>query len=635
MITTLRRYLDTWPVRAFFIIMIASFVFWGVGDIVKLAGTSTWVAQVGGQTIEAMALQTEFQRSMAVVSRDLPAGQEPSPDMRRRVANDTLQRMISQAALGSEMQGLRIITPDAAVAEYARSMPAFRGPDGAFSKTVFDAVLRNNGLNEPRFLDMLRGDLAQRQLLGSISAGAAASELSVTPLYLSEFETRSADTLEFALAAAPEPPPPDDATLQRWYDNHPDLYMTPELRRIKAIVLSPISLARELDATDAELRTAFEQNRARYVTQAKRSAQVIAVDDEAKAKALAETWRVTEDWTAMQTAAQAEGASAVAIDDATEAQFPDASLSKAVFATAPGAVSDPVKGSLGWFIVKVTNAVAGQEPTLADVHQQVRDQVIAEKAADLMYDRANKVDNLLGNGTNFDDLPGDLGLAGLAGTMDRDGNTTEGTPAPIPGGAELRAAIIAAAFQARVGDPPRLTEVATPSAGGSAYYALIVEEITPAALKPLDTVRDRVLEDWKADQQRRSQEEAASRMLAAVKGGQTFSDASVVAGLVPRLTPLMTRGQPGEGVARELHRAIFTLKMGDATMVETAEGFVVAILAELVEPDPKADAAGYDQARAAVTRSLSNDLTVVFTEALRLRANPKIDQKKLDQVAQP
>ena len=635
MITTLRRYLDTWPVRAFFMIMVASFIFWGVGDIVKLAGTSTWVAQVGGQTIEAMALQTEFQRSMAMVSRDLPAGQEPSPDLRRRVANDTLQRMIAQSALSSELRELRIVTPDAAVADYVRAMPAFRGPDGAFSKPVFDSVLRNNGLTEPRFLDMLRSDLAQRQLLGTISAGAAASDLAITPLYMSEFEKRSADTLEFALAAAPEPPPPDDAALQRWYDNHPDLYMTPEFRRIKAIVLSPLSLARDLDATDAELKTAFEQNRTRYVTQAKRSAQVISVDDEAKAKALVETWRATEDWTAMQAAAQAAGASAVAIDDSTEAQFPDPDLSRTVFAAVPGAVSDPVKGSLGWFIVKVTNAVAGREPTLADVQQQVRDQVIAEKAADLMYDRANKVDNLLANGTSFDDMPGDLGLAGLAGTMDREGNTTEGTPAPIPGGTELRTAIIAAAFQARAGDPPRLTEVATPSAGGSAYYALIVEEITPAALKPLDTVQERVLEDWKADQQRRSQEEAASRMLAAVKGGQSFSDAAVVAGLVPRLTPLMTRAQPGEGVAPEVQRAVFGLKLGDATMVETAEGFVVAILAEKVEPDPKADAAGYDQARAAITRSLSNDLTVVFTEALRLRANPKIDQKKLDQVAQP
>src|SRR6201999_2765516 len=121
---------------------------------------------------------------------------------------------------------------------------------------------------------------------------------------------------------------------------------------------------------------------------------------------------------------------------------------------------------------------------------------------DLMYDRANKIDNLLGNGTSLDQMPGDLGLAGVAGTLDAKGNTKDGTPAPIPGPPELKAAMVAAAFQAQKGDPPQLTEVQTPSAGGSAYYALSVEDIIPPAVKPLDAVKQQVTDDWTADQQR-------------------------------------------------------------------------------------------------------------------------------------
>ncbi len=44
---------------------------------------------------------------------------------------------------------------------------------------------------------------------------------------------------------------------------------------------------------------------------------------------------------------------------------------------------------------------------------------------------------------------------------------------------------------------------------------------------------------------------------------------------------------------------MFGLKQGEATMVETPDGFVVAQLAEVVKPDAAADKAGYDQARAA------------------------------------
>ncbi|MGE4045906.1 MAG: peptidyl-prolyl cis-trans isomerase [Acetobacteraceae bacterium] len=635
MITRLRRYLDTWVVRGLFIIMIAAFVFWGVGDIVRVVGTSTWVAQVGNQTIEGQALQAEYQRALSLATRDLPSGQEASPQLRQRVGQETLQRMVTQVAIGQELRDLRIVVPDVALADYARSMPAFRGPEGSFSKAVFDAVLRNNGLTEAQFLDMLRGELAQRQLLGAVSAGATAPDPLVAPLYAAEFEKRAADTATFPFAAAPEPSAPEETALQRWYDNHPDLYMTPEYRRIKAIVLSPLTLAKEINVTDAELQAAFEQNHARYVTPARRSAQVISAPDEAKANALAEKWRSTEDWAAMQATAQADGASAVAIDDATEAQFPDTELSKAVFAASPGAVSDPVKGGLGWYVVKVTQAVAGHDPTLDDVREQVRERVIAEKAADLMYDRANKVDNLLGNGTSLDQMPGDLGLAGLTGTLDAQGNTPEGNPAPIPGGPELKTALVAAAFQTQPGDPPRLIEVATPATGGSAYYALTVEDVIPAARKPFDTVREQVAEDWKNEQQRKSQEEAAARMLAAVKGGQSFSDAATVAGVVPRLTVPTTRSQPAEDMAPEVHRALFTLKKGEPTMVETADAFVVLELAEVIEPDPKADATGYEQAKTAISRSISGDIASIFAEAVRQRANPQVNQKNYDQIVQP
>ena len=62
MITAFRRYLETWVVRGFFLIMVLAFVFWGVGDVVRLIGTSTWVAKVGGQTIEGLQLQDAYQR---------------------------------------------------------------------------------------------------------------------------------------------------------------------------------------------------------------------------------------------------------------------------------------------------------------------------------------------------------------------------------------------------------------------------------------------------------------------------------------------------------------------------------------------------------------------------------------------
>ena len=616
--------------------MAVSFVGWGVsGDIFRLMGPPTWVARVAGQTIEIPTFQAEYQRAMAQQTRNLPAGQEATTDLRRQVGQQTLDRMIAQAALGAELNKLRVVTPDDALAAVVRSMPAFRGSDGKFSRPAFAAALQNAGYTEGRFMTEMRAQIAQEQLLSAVNGSVAASDTEVMPLYDSEFEKRSADMAFFPLSAAPEPAAPDEAALTRWYENHKDSYTTPEFRRIKAIELSPQSLGSEITVTDDELHAAYDEHKADYQTLAKRSAEVISAPDEAKARSLADKWRGGADWTAMQAAATAEGASAIAQDDATEVQFPDPDLAKAVFAGSADAVSDPIKGQLGWFVVKVTKISGGAVTTFDQAKDALQARVLASKAADLMYDRANKLDQLLGNGTTLDNLPSDLGVVGVAGTMDVGGNTQAGTPAPIPGPAELKAAMIAAAFQARQGDPPQLTEVQTPSTGGSAYYALTVESIIPPGEKPFDAVKDQVAEDWKQDQRRRSQEQAATAMMTSVQGGKTFSDAATVAGVTPKLSPQVTRNQGNPEVPPTLQQVMFGLKQGEATMVETGEGFVVAQLVEIVKPDAATDKTGYDQARAAVAKSISGDLANVFVDALRQRSKPEINQQGFDSVVQP
>jgi peptidyl-prolyl cis-trans isomerase D len=633
MITAFRRYLETWVVRGFFLIMVAAFVLWGVGDVVRMVGTSpTWVAKVGDQTVESQQLQEAYQRQMAQITAKLPSGQEPSQEVRNSVAKTTLQQLIGQAALDQELQRLHIVAPDAAVRQSVFATPAFNGPSGQFDRQTFETVLRNNGLTEPRFLDMVRGQLQERQLLEAVTAGAAASESMLHPLYESQFEKRSANTVEFPLAAASEPSGSTEAELQRWYDNHPDQYSAPEYRRIKAVVLSPETLAKDIPITEADLHAAYQQHLSDYVKSEKRSAEVISVSEEAKANALATTWKSGADWGSMQKAAKEAGGTAIALDDATQSQFPDAGLAKTVFGAAQDTVTGPTKGALGWYLVRVVNISAGSTRSFAEVQDLLRNQVLAAKAADMMYDRANKVDNALGTGADLDHMPDNLGLVGVAGTLDAEGETQAGTPAPIPGPPELKAALIKAAFTTPKSEPPQLVEVQTPSTGGSAYYAVSVEDIIPPAVKPFDTVKQQVTDGWTQDQRRRTEEAAATKLLTAVKGGQSLADAATVAGVTVRRTPLVTREARTEGMPAQLVQVLFGLKKGEPTMVETPDGFIVATPAEIVEADPKTDPAGFDQLRTAVIRSIAGDLASVFADALRARAQPRINQAALDNI---
>jgi len=391
--------------------------------------------------------------------------------------------------------------------------------------------------------------------------------------------------------------------------------------------------------SDEDLRAAYDQHKADFQVAEKRSVEVVLGQDEGKTRALAEQWRGGADWSAMQAAAKQAGASAVQLDDAPQTQIPIPALAQAVFAAAPDAVSGPIKTDLGWYVVKVTKVTPGVARSFDQVKDALRREVAEQKAADVIYDRANKVEDALAGGSGLSELPADLGLAAVTGTLDAKGDTPEGHPAPIPGPAELRSAIVAAAFHTKPGEPPHLTEVpGQPEQGQpqvSSYYALAVENITPPAVKPFDQVQEQVKDAATRDAVRHQQEEAAAKILAAVKGGQSLEDAALKAGATMRRLPPVGREGNVEGVPSELVRPLFGLKKGRPTMVETPSGFVVAVLSEIQDPDPDADAAGYAAVRDQLRQSIGNDLESVYVAAVRARDRPRINRRMVDSLAQP
>ncbi len=216
-------------------------------------------------------------------------------------------------------------------------------------------------------------------------------------------------------------------------------------------------------------------------------------------------------------------------------------------------------------------------------------------------------------------------MAAVTGTLDAQGNTPEGQPAPIPGTPALRQAIIAAAFAAKQGDPPR--EVEGPD---QSYYALQVEDVIEPKLKPFAEVEAQVREDWEQAQRRHEQDEAAAKLMTAANASGSLDDAATVAGLRVEKTPPVNRNTPVEHVPPQVQAALFRLKKGETTMVDTPDGFAVVRLAEINEPDPAADPAGTAQLQEALNRALGADVQVVFATALRDRAHPRINRTMLD-----
>jgi len=636
MISMFRAFLGTWAAKVFFLMLIGVFVLWGVGDVFTSRGTDTAVATVGDRRIEVEQLDDAYRRQLFQVTNALGANVEPTPEMRRGIAARALEQLITQVALGVAVADMGLKVPDEALRRAVWQTPAFAGADGQFDRNQFNAVMRNNGLTEQRFLDLMRIELGQRQLMSAARAGATSPETLTRLVYAFQNEKRVADMVEIRLDAAPVPARPEPMVLERWYANNIARFSTPELRRVKAVVLAPETLAGEVAPDEAMLRAAYEARASEFVQPERRSVQVLLSQDEDKARALAERWQGGADWAAMQQAASEAGAAPVELADAVRAEIPAPELTEAIFAAAPDTVAGPVRSQLGWHVLRVTKVTPGATRSFEEVRPLLVAQVQANRAADLLYDRANKVDDLLAGGAALDELPGDLGLGAVTGTLDSQGRTADGAPAPIPGSDALRAALVQNAFQTAPGEPPRLIEAPRRPGTIAGFYALVVEAVVPPAPQPYEAVADRVLEDWTQAEIRRTQEEAAAKMLAAVKGGQSLADAAVLADLPVRRLPAVSRGaRAADEVPLQLVNPLFNLKAGETTMVATVDGFVVAVLAEVEPAQPDADPVGYGLVRDAMAQAVADDVQALLTAGLRARTRPQVNQTMIDRIVQP
>ncbi len=624
MLAWVRTLLENWVARAFFALLVVVFVFWGISNVVTLAGTKTIVAHVGDASIDVAQVQAGYQ---AALDAARAKGGQPDETARRQLAQDALADVIRQTILRNEEKRLGVSVPDDAVRQAIAAIPAFQ-TNGTFDSAKFNDVLSQNHMAPSRFVAQVKGNVGARQLLPAVLGGVAAPAPLVAQIFDFVAEQRTAEMVTVKFASQPAPQPPADAVLLRYWRNHSPDFTAPEYRTIKLVVLSPEMLATHEIVPQASIDAAFARAVATQPLVDLRSVQVIMAPDLAASSRLQAAWKGGASWASMTAMAKGFGANALELNDTQKAGIPAATLADAVFSAPVGVVNGPIAGANGMFLFRVTKARSGAANE-AVLRGQITQQLQLQRAqADVAKD-VDKLQDALAGQTPLDQLPGDLGLAAVQGTLDANGNTPAGTPAPLPGSDALKSAIVKAAFAAHPHDPAQLI-----NGPAGSYFALSVDTVVPPAIEPYDQARAKVLAAWQQAEISREAEVRAAALLAAVKGGQTLDAAASAAGLAVSMSAPLTRNTPPDGVPGELVTTMFNLKLGDVTMQQTPDGFVVAVLAKIVQPEISQDPNDAARLSDSLAQALQNDVGESFLAALEVRDKVTIDQTLLAQIYQ-
>jgi len=601
-------------------LLIASFAVWGIGDIFRGSSPVSSIAEVGGEPIPTRDYTQELSREVNRLSARF--GGQLDMDQARAfgIPEQVLNGMIGRALFDRKGADLGMLVTDDQIRRLIAQQDAFKNDRGGFDRARFEQQLRILGMGEGEYVETLRRDLIRQQLAGAVSAAVVVPRQLVEALYGYRNERRVAQYVMVRSDSITDMAAPNEPALEAFHKEFSERFMAPERRTVTLVELHGADLATESAVSEAQLREEFETRFEDFVTPETRGLEQIvfetgdqARDARTRLDGGADFATVAEDMT---------GDKPIDLGVMARDALPE-ELAEAAFALSDGTVSEPVESVLGWHILRVVKIEPRQEPTFAEVREELAKEVALRIAIDSMVSIANQLDDELGAGASLEEAARALSLTPRRiEAIDRQGRDSAGEPvAELPAGAFL-----GLVFETETGRESLLTETANGD-----FFILRVDSVTPAQIRPLQEVRTEVTELWRGSQRAKLAREKAEALAARIEVGNEFEIIATEAGLTVSQTQPITRFEtavestPSPALAAKL----FQIGIGEVTTATAAQGHLVAKLTEVVAADPDADPDAVAAVRESLVDTLQSDLLEQFLATMRGEYGVEINDQAL------
>jgi peptidyl-prolyl cis-trans isomerase D len=602
MLTTIRGKAKSWIVKVLFGFLILAFGAWGIGDIFTNRGTGEPVLTVGDLSYS----QGEFSRDL---QRQLQQFRQQGLDLnpQQLAAFGGVDQILRQATGRLLMQQyadkLGLTVPLSVAVSEIQSTPQFHDAAGQFSRDRFLALLQQNNMGEAQYVEMLREETRQNQLMVPIFSTVVAPSVLVDPLYGYVAETRTADVLVIPDANM-QVPDPDQAALEKSYQENIGNYQRPEYRSLVILHITADAFAKNVTIPDDKVAAEYEARKAEFSTPETRAVEQVVVQDAAKADAIVAAVKNGKSFADAVT--EVTGGAPVDLGDVTKDKLP-ADIAEQSFALPADGVSDPLKSVFGLHVVHVKTITPGTTKTLDEVKDQLRQELALAQAGDEMVSVVNQLDDILAGGATVEDAATQLNLtATKVEAVDASGSDRAGVDAG------LAPEILQLGFQTESG----ATSLVTTLSDGS-FAVVQVANVTPAEPKPLIEVTELVKNDLLAKARADAADAKAKEFADKIKAGDLATLAGEL-GLTPKTTAMFNReqGDPDNGVEPQLAQALFAAKVGEAATGRTKDGAVVARLAAITPAKPAENKEQVEELSKRTAASIRSDLRASLLVAL-------------------
>lgn len=380
-----------------FLLIIPSFVLFGIDGYTNMGQKGVAVARVDGQEI----FQEEWDDAHKQEVDRLRASQPgldakllDSPEARYA----TLERLLRERVLTIASEKSRLLTSDARLARFLQEDPtiaSLRKPDGKLDMDRYRQLAATQGLTPEGFENSVRRDISRQQVEAGIRASGFATPAVADVALNAFFERREVQIVNFAPADYASKVSPTDAELAAFYQSNPVLFQAPEQAQVEFVVLDMESVKKGISISDADLKSYYEQNAARLSGNEERRASHILINapksapvaDRQKAKAQADellkSVRAAPDSFADIAKKNSQDAGSASKGGDLDF-FPRGAMVKpfedAAFGMKKGDISDVVESDFGYHIIRLMDIKTPKQRSFEELRPSIENDLKTQQA---------------------------------------------------------------------------------------------------------------------------------------------------------------------------------------------------------------------------------------------------------------
>jgi peptidyl-prolyl cis-trans isomerase D len=620
----------SWVIKLLLGAIVVVFVLWGVGSNQKSSNPE--VANIEGQAISYSEFSKHYQQLVENLRRQFGNNLSEETLKALNLKEQALNDLVDRAVLirEAEAQGYRV--SDEELLEYIRSIPAFQS-NGRFDRSRYEQMLAQLRMTPESFEASQRDDLLIQKQSDLIARAAKVSQSEAVDWYRWQNASVKLAYVLFEPDQSAVADPGEEA-LKAYFEQNLDRYKTSPKRSAGYLVFRAADYRDQVRVAAEDVSIYYDEHRdefaipesieARHILfKVDQDADPATVDAvQARAQAVYDQIVAGGDFAALAQAHSEEastGSKGGYLGTFTRGQMVKP-FEEAAFALAPGQVSPPVRTQFGYHIIKVDQKTPAGTRSLAEADSKIRGQLTDRRAQALALEDAETAYDLSYENEDLAAVATQLGR-----TLQTTGLITRNTPVAGIADATAFGRVL---FGLNAGGISEVQEI------DGDYYLVQVEAIEESQVPALESVRARVVEDWKQAQGWEQAEVRAKAFLLALKEGSPIEALSAENDLALKTTGFFKSGEAiaDIGYQPEMATAAFALTAQDPlpeNPIRSNNGFYVFRLLERQEPEGDIEPAQLEQTQAQLLQRKQRQIFEDWMTAARARTEIKIDRAVL------